>query len=130
MKKITLFLATAALVLACTPKEAEWENLLEGNNLDKWHYFQDTGHKTGWIVENDVLTFNGVSDLEAGTGDASLISNASYGNFEIKFDWKVSPGANSGFMWGVSEDPSFLYPYQTGMEIQILDPGIYDQPEN
>ena len=33
-----------------------------------------------------------------------------------------------GFMWGVSEDAKYNYPYQTGPEIQILDPAIYDNP--
>ena len=95
-----------------------------------WHIFQDDGAKKGWVVENNVLTFNGVSDMESGTGDASLLSDKVYENFEIQFDWKIEPGGNSGFMWGVREDEKYNYPYQTGQEIQILDHAIYDDPES
>jgi len=34
----------------------------------------------------------------------TLISDEKYTNFEIQFDWKLSPNSNSGFMWGVIED--------------------------
>ena len=36
--------------------------------------------------------------------DASLLSDKKYLNFEIKFDWKIEKGGNSGFMWGVDEN--------------------------
>ena len=64
--------------------------------------------------------------METGKGDASLLSDKTYYNFEIKFDWRVIEGANSGFMWGVNEDKKYKYPYQTGPEIQILDPYVYE----
>ena len=47
--------------------------------------------------------------MESGKGDASLLSDKTYYNFEIKFDWKVIEGANSGFMWGVNEDKKYRY---------------------
>ena len=28
-------------------------------------------------------------------------------------------------MWGVSEEPRFQFPYETGPEIQVLDPEVY-----
>ena len=90
--------------------------------------FQDDGTKKGWIVEDQVLTFNGLSDMESGKGDASLLSDQVYHNIEIQFEWNIEPGGNSGFMWGVSEDKKYKYPYQTGPEIQILDAAIYDDP--
>ncbi len=124
-------LLTLSMILglgSCQTKESPWEVQLANNSLDGWHYFQDDGLKKGWIVEDDMLIFTGTSDLETGEGDASLISDKMYENFEIEFDWKIVPGGNSGFMWGVREDDKYNYPYQTGPEIQILDPGIYDDP--
>jgi hypothetical protein len=128
MKNIVLPLLMVLFLTNCTSKNAEWDSLLIDNSLEGWHIFQDNGSKTGWIVEDNILIFNGVSDMETGEGDASLLSDKVYESFEIKFDWKIIPGGNSGFMWGVNEDEKYQYPYQTGQEIQILDPAIYDDP--
>jgi hypothetical protein len=106
--------------------ESQWKDLIIDNSMEGWHIFQDDGKKSGWQVKNNVLTFIGVSDMETGKGDASLLSDKIYYNFEIKFDSKVIEGANSGFMWGVNEDKKYRYPYQTGPEIQILDPYVYE----
>jgi hypothetical protein len=129
MKKTLLPNLLLIVVLTnCTSTNSGWKVLLVDDSLEGWHIFQDNGAKTGWIVEDQTLIFNGLSDMESGEGDASLLSDKVYMNFEIKFDWKIIPGGNSGFMWGVQEDEKYNYPYQTGPEIQILDPAIYDDP--
>jgi len=129
MKNTLILLLITLSFTGCKTDEAGWDNLIIDNSLEGWHIFQDSGSKKGWIVEDHVLIFNGVSDMETGEGDASLLSDKVYGSFEIKFDWKIIPGGNSGFMWGVSEDEKYNYPYQTGPEIQILDAAIYTKPE-
>ena len=118
------------LLVSCNTSSPEWQPLIINNSLEGWHMFQDDGNKGGWIVENNILIFNGVSDMETGAGDASLLSNKIYRNFEIKLEWKLESGGNSGFMWGVREDEKYNYPYQTGPEIQMLDAAIYDDPES
>ncbi len=42
-------------------------------------------------------------------------------DFELKLDWKISAGGNSGVFFHVSEDPAYKHVYQTGPECQILD---------
>ena len=129
MGKIVLPLLIVLLFANCETSHSEWKSLIVDNSLEGWHTFQNAKSTKGWIVRDNVLIFNGVSDMESGEGDASLLSDKEYGNFEIKFDWKIIPGGNSGFMWGVNEDKKYNYPYQTGQEIQILDPAIYDNPK-
>jgi hypothetical protein len=128
MKKIAAAVLLGLVIIACKKPKTEWTTLLVDNSLNGWHMFQDNGTKKGWVVVDDVLIFNGVSDMESGEGDASLLSDKMYENFEIQFDWKIIPGGNSGFMWGVQENEKYRYPYQTGQEIQILDPEIYNDP--
>ena len=125
--KIFLIALLSILILAsCTNKEQEWKDLITNNSLEGWHTFKNDDVAKGWIVEGDnVLVFNGVSDMESGEGDASLMSDKIYENFEIKFDWQIIKGGNSGFLWGVQEDEKYNYPYQTGQEVQILDHAIY-----
>ena len=129
MKKVVLPFLIIFLLTNCKSENSEWKPLIFENSMNGWHTFQDSESTKGWIVENNILIFNGISDMESGEGDASLLSDKLYENFEIKFDWKIIPGGNSGFMWGVQEDAKYNYPYQTGPEIQILDPAIYDNPQ-
>lgn len=129
MKKKLLPFLIVIVLSNCNTTNSDWKPLIVDNSLKGWHIFQDDGSKKGWIVENEILIFNGVSDMESGEGDASLLSNKVYGNFEIQFDWKIIPGGNSGFLWGVNENEKYKYPYQTGQEIQILDHAIYDDPK-
>src|SRR5210317_1091367 len=109
---------------------SEWRSLSSANSLDGWHIFQnESGEKTGWSVADGVFTFN--SEAAEGKGNKSLITDEKFRNFEIMFEWKLSPNSNSGFMWGVSEDSKYEHPYLTGPEIQIIDAEIYgDDPKN
>ena len=63
-----------------------------------WYYYQDDGNKTGWDIDNGVLTFTSAN--ASGNGDKSLVSDKEYTNFKIHLEWKVSPGSNSGFFLG------------------------------
>ena len=117
------------LLLCCSPQEKKWDYLIKNNSLQGWHIFQDNGSKKGWSNKNNILTFDAVSGLESGNEDASILSNKMYSSFEIIFDWKIEKGGNSGFMWGVREDVEYKFPYQTGLEIQIIDVSTYDHPE-
>lgn len=130
MKKGVLLFLMVIIFTNCNKTDSEWKPLIVNNSLEGWHIFKNENSTKGWIVEDNILIFNGVSDMETGDGDASLLSNKLYENFEIKFDWKIIPGGNSGFIWGVSEDEKYNYPYQTGQEIQILDHAIYENPES
>ena len=111
-------------------KSEDWINLSNSNSLEGWHIYQnESGEKTGWSVSEGVFTYN--SEMAEGNGNKSLITDEKYSSFEIKFDWKLSPNSNSGFMWGVSEDSKYDHPYLTGPEIQIIDAEIYgDDPKN
>jgi hypothetical protein len=52
-------------------------------------------------------------------GGVDLKTAEQYGDFDLRFEWKVSPGANSGVMYRVSQetDPAYF----TGPEYQIVD---------
>ena len=146
MKKIYYLLFTASFfILSCnnfSPKknikttplensidfssEENWVSLIQDNSLDGWHYYQDNGEKSGWDIKDGVLTFRSAN--AKGKGDKSLVSDKEYTNFKIHLEWRVSPGSNSGFFWGVKEDMKYEFPFVTGPEIQILDPEMPDGP--
>ena len=111
------YLLLVIFVLSCN-NNPEWKNLILENSLKGWHIFQDDGTKTGWSVKDNILVFDAeLSEKNMLISDASLISDKKQLNFEIKFDWKIEKGGNSGFMWGVDEHIKYKFPYQTGPEI-------------
>ena len=76
--------------------DEKWVSLIKQNSLEGWHYYQDDGKKSGWEIDDGVLTFT--SEKAFGEGDKSLVSDKEYTNFKIHLEWKVSPGSNSGFI--------------------------------
>jgi len=118
-------------IVSCNKSKSDWENLIIDNSLKGWHIFQNDGTKSGWSVEDNIFIFDTkFSEENMLISDASLLSDKKYLNFEIKFDWKIEKGGNSGFMWSVDEDLKYKFPYQTGPEIQIIDTDTYLSPES
>ena len=87
MKKIILILTTV-LILSCNnttqnkdkvdsipmtkinaANDNEWVSLIQPNSIDGWHYYQDNGKKTGWDINDGVLTFTSAN--ASGEGDKS-----------------------------------------------------------
>jgi hypothetical protein len=104
-----------------TPKVAEtgqWEVLFNGSDLTGWHGFNKTGPVDNWKVEDSALVCLGHSESDYG-GD--IVTDKEYSNFELKWEWKVDKGSNSGVMYHVVEDKKYKAPYETGPEYQIID---------
>ncbi len=114
-------LALIALVLPGTllaqeGEGAAWRSLLEGPSLERWRGYQQDAMPKGWSLSEDgVLRFN----PRERQGQADIVTADVFGDFEIRFDWKVGPGGNSGLFYFVTEDE--IEPYWTGPEYQILD---------
>ncbi|HOC17079.1 MAG TPA: DUF1080 domain-containing protein [Vicinamibacterales bacterium] len=82
--------------------------LFDGTNLDQW-----IGNKTGYKVENGMLVF----DPKA-PDTKNIYTAKEYGDFVFRFEFQLTPGANSGV--GIRTPPEGDAAY-VGMEIQILD---------
>jgi hypothetical protein len=98
-----------------------WELLWDGKTTTGWRGARlDEFPKEGWKIEDGILTVlaSGGGESEAG-GD--IVTEELYGDFELKVDFKISEGANSGIKYFVDTDlnkgPSSLI----GLEYQILD---------
>jgi hypothetical protein len=105
-----------ALAPATGARAAEdgWTNLFDGKSLAGWRgYKQDDASKTRWKVEDGMLAV----DPAAGPRGRDLVTVGTYDNFELEFEWKVSPGGNSGLKYFVLEDRDSA----VGHEYQILD---------
>jgi Domain of Unknown Function (DUF1080) len=96
------------------PRQGKWEVLFDGKAVDKWRgYKTNSFPQESWKVEDGAL-----KTIRGGHGP-DIVTKEKYDNFELQLEWKVTPGANSGIMYRVSED--FDAPYETGPEMQVLD---------
>lgn len=93
-------------------------SLFDGKTLTGWHGFNKTGAVTNWVVEDGALVCLGAAK-DAHGGD--LVTDGSYANFELSWDWKVNKGSNSGVLYHVVEDAKYQAPYETGPEYQVID---------
>lgn len=89
----------------------EWTNLLSSDSLEAWKGYKQKGSPKGWVVEDGVLV-NKSSNVD-------LITKEKYGDFELRFDWKISKGGNSGVIYLCDESEGASY--MTGPEFQLLD---------
>lgn len=92
--------------------KSDSEDLLEPGDLSKFRGYKEEAIGDGWSVEENILHFDGSK-----SGD--IVTVEEYDNFELTFDWKVSPGGNSGVMYRVSLGDDA--PYLSGPEYQVLD---------
>lgn len=101
MKTVILLLS---LVLGASAAAQDFRPLFNGKDTSGWKLRNPKGHNS-WSVEDGVL-MNTVNKGEHGT---DLVTEDKFWNFTVRYEYKVPPGANSGF-------------YLRGRhEIQILD---------
>lgn len=94
-----------------------WTNLFDGTSLNGWRaYRQPDATKTRWKVEGGMLTVD-PGDAKDTRGARDIITTGTYDNFELAFEWKVSPGGNSGVKYFILEDRDSAI----GHEYQIID---------
>lgn len=96
--------------LTAAEKAEGWKLLFDGTSLAGWKGYKTTTAPAGWTVAGGVLTRSGPG------GD--LMTVEQYGDFEMRFEWKVPQNGNSGIIYRIAETEQ--YPWQTGPEYQVL----------
>lgn len=102
-------------------KKNGYQLLWDGQTSKGWRgvYKKDFPTK-GWHMENGVLTIGHSTGDEEGSG-GDIITDKQYGAFELEFTFKLTPGANSGVKYFVSETYETGGKSAIGLEYQILD---------
>lgn len=103
-----------------TPEEeAEgWILLFDGVTTAGWHTFNRDEAAEGWTVRDGELRFR-LPPGQKGRGD--LVTDAEFEDFDLRLEWKISEGGNSGIFFGVKEGPEYGWASSTGVEMQVLD---------
>lgn len=102
-------------------KAAGWRLLWDGKTTKGWRSAKsDEFPKFGWEIKNDMLIINETGGEEsASAGD--IISREKFGDFELKVNFKITPGANSGIKYYVDPTLNKGRGSSIGPEFQILD---------
>ena len=96
-----------------------WKLLFDGSSITGWHSYGGGPVNSLWKVENGNLKFAGSEKKDTLSHD--IVTDDEYENFDLKLEWKIDTGGNSGIMFYVKEDTAYHRPYWTGPEMQILD---------
>ncbi|MFZ6013288.1 MAG: family 16 glycoside hydrolase, partial [Bacteroidota bacterium] len=92
-----------------------WKLLFNGENLDGWKIYKGKENNS-WEVLDGTLH---CKPFDAAEKRADIMTADEYQNFELTFDWKITPQGNSGVMFRVTE--AFDQPYLSGPEYQVID---------
>src|SRR5579863_9583195 len=111
-------LLSARVLLAASPnqlspeeKAAGWQLLFDGQTPQGWHSFKRNSFPAkGWLVEDGWFHC-------LGKDGGDVLSDGEYDQFELKWEWKIEPGGNSGLKYFVLESRNAAI----GHEYQMLD---------
>lgn len=97
-------------------KDDGWELLFDGETTNGWRIFKG-GEVTGWKVKDGILCNSGVGSDHGG----DIITTEKFEDFELYFEWKLTPLSNSGVFYRVQELDSIRAIYESGPEYQLSD---------
>lgn len=98
--------------------------LWDGKSSKGWRgAYSNSFPEKGWAIHNGVLS---VAEADGGesTNFGDIVTDKMYKAFELKFDFKLSPGANSGVKYFVTESEGNKGS-AIGLEYQILDDKLH-----
>lgn len=87
--------------------------LFDGKTIEHWRGFRKTDVPKGWQAIDGELRF------VPGVGGGDIVTKEQYENFDLRLEWKVAPGGNSGIFFRGTEDKGSIW--ETAPEMQVLD---------
>lgn len=94
--------------LSDAEKQQGFKLLFDGTHLDNW-----VGNKAGYLLQDGAIVVNPQS-----TSGGNLYTKDEYADFEYRFEFQLTPGANNGLGIRAPLEGDAAY---VGMELQILD---------
>ena len=98
-----------------TPEETAqgFALLFDGVSLDAWRGYGRDDLPGAWSAVDDALT------CTPGGDGGDIITRETFTDFDLRLEWRLGEGGNSGVFFGVVEGPRRSY--HSGPEIQVLD---------
>jgi len=106
--------------LSVQEKFNNYSLLFDGKSMDQWRgAYKADFPKTGWFIKDSVISVEKAAGAES-TNGGDIVTKKQYSAFELKFDFKLTEGANSGVKYFVTESEGNKGS-AIGPEYQILD---------
>lgn len=98
-----------------------WQMLWDGATAAGWRGARlEAFPEAGWAMEDGVLRVLSSGGAESAAG-GDIVTLESYGDFEMKADFRITEGANSGIKYYVDTELNKGEGSAIGLEYQILD---------
>ncbi len=112
--------------LSAPERAAGWRLLFDGRTLRGWRGLgYDTVPTAHWVVVDGAIKKIASGNVpKLADGQPAQGGVDTFGDFELSWEWKVTPAANSGVKYNVSEELSMAQAPNhaaLGFEYQILD---------
>lgn len=127
-----------ALILALAAPAGREETLFDGRSFRNFRTpTQATGPEVSWVIRGEALET--VADARR---QCDLWTSQEYTRFDLEFEWKVDPGANTGIKYLIQASATdrlrdargeFLHETSLGFEFQLVDDASgagADRPEH
>jgi hypothetical protein len=104
--------SAAPNTLSAAERAAGWRLLFDGHSFAGWRGLgYDHVPTAHWTVENGAIKKIANEQVAKGPDGkrlpgGDLMTEATYGDFELSWDWKMTPAGNSGMKYNVSEELS------------------------
>ena len=101
-----------------------WQLLFDGVSTDGWRgYNKESFPEAGWGVADGNLIVMASDGSEEGMG-GDIVSEEVFSDFELTFEFLLTPEGNSGVFYRVVEDPDEAL-WTVAPEYQVLDDTAY-----
>lgn len=102
-------------------KRKGWRLLWDGKTTNGWRSARGPEFPAqGWVIEDGVLTVLASGGAESANG-GDIITREKFSSFELKLEFKITEGANSGIKYFVDPELNKGPGSSIGLEYQILD---------
>jgi len=98
-------------------KKEGWVLLFDGQSTKGWHLYNDDKRHSTWSVSNGEL----ICGPDVRFDHMDLVTDKEYKNFDLRFDWKINKGGNSGVFINVVERPEISTTWASAPEYQMLE---------
>ena len=132
---MTMVSTLIALCLTATPqlqvrnqvtpdeKKQGFQLLFDGNSLDQFRGWKQTTIPPMWKAVDGEIRLVPVPNR-----NSDIVTKKEYADFDLRLDWKVEAGGNSGIF--IRSDETKPMAWATGMEMQVLDNARHPDGKN
>ncbi|HWY38726.1 MAG TPA: DUF1080 domain-containing protein [Bacteroidia bacterium] len=123
--------ATPLNTLSAAEKKEGWKLLFDGKTINGWRSYYQTDSPSKWIIEDGCLK-NPKGNGRPRTGGGDLMTDELFTDFDLRFEWSIQEGGNSGLIYFFQErqNKPGIRMYMgddgtspVGFEYQLLDDG-------